>query len=230
MRLARRLSILDLFTIAAVLCLCVAALVLQLQVQAQSSAADWVTHTREVLLRVARTRLAITEAEAGERGFLLAGDRAQAQRFEAARQVAATQLRDLAQLTRDNPSQQAVLEHLSSETERRMDALRASMDERIRLAAAPANPLPVEGAASRARLVGYLAQLESEEEELLAQRRASALAARHAVAFTGAGIVALALALVLLLRAAAVRERNGRFGTTGPDGTTRPERLRPSRF
>jgi len=223
----RRLSVLDLFTIAAVLCLCTAAAVLQWQVQAQSSAAEWVTHTREVLLRVARTRLAITEAEASERGFLLSGDRAHLERYEAAREVAARQLQELSTLTQDNASQQAVLAHLSSEADRRMDTLRATIEDRSRLPVAAANPAPGEGSASRARLAGYLVQLEAEEERLLLERRATALAARHGVAITGAGIVGLALVLVLLLRAAAARERSGRFAPSGPVGAAG---LQPSRF
>jgi CHASE3 domain sensor protein len=227
MSLHRRLSVLDLFTIAAVLCLGLAAAVLQWQVQAQASAADRVTHTREVLLRVGRTRLAITEAEASERSFLLSGDHAHLERFEAAREVAARQLQDLATLTQDNAGQQAVLAHLSSENDRRMDTLRANIEDRSRSPVATANRLPGEGSASRARLGGYLVQLESEEERLLLERRATALAARHGVAITGAGIVALALVLVLLLRAAAARERSGGFASGGAAGA---EALQPSRF
>jgi CHASE3 domain sensor protein len=224
----RRLSVLQLFTVVAVLCLCMAGAVLLLQVQAQASAADWVTHTREVLQHVARAQIALGEAEASERGFLLSGDPSHAQRYEEARRVAGRQLRDLSALTQDNAKQQAVLAHLSSETERRMDMLRAHIEDRRRNPAAAASGHAPERTGLRTRLGGYLAQLEAEEERLLAERRAAALAARHGVAATAAGIVGLALALVLLLPAAAARQWYGR-ATDGPAGAAGPrDSLQPT--
>jgi len=177
--------------------LCIAAAVLLLQVRAQADAAERVTHTREVLQRVARANLSITQAEGSERGFLLTGDLLHARRYEAARQVNSEQLHELAVLTRDNPQQQAVLAHLISETERRLANI-----ERRRGGTLDDPALLRDGAASMARLAGYSAQLQAEEERLLVERRASVLASRHGIVVSAALIVSLALALavVLLLR------------------------------
>lgn len=208
-RIHPRLSLLDLFTVAAVLCLCAAAAILLLQVQAQVNAANWVTHTREVLQRVASVRLALVEAESSERGFLLGGQPRHAQRYEAARAKAQRQLQELGELTRDNPKQQAVFAHLASETERHLDMLRASIERRR--ASGPLEAARVaEADPEMSRLDGYAVQLQDEEERLLAERRATALSARNGVAISAIGIVGLAVALVLLLRTAALRERRRR--------------------
>lgn len=203
----RRLSLVDLFTVAALLCLCVAAAVLLLQVQAQANAASWVTHTRDVLQRVAGARLAIVEAESSERGFLLSGDPRHVQRYEAARAQSHLQMQELAALTGDNAKQAAVLAHLASETERHLDLLRANMHRRR--GAGPVDPASFADAEPEmSRLDGYATQLQDEEERLLAERRGTALAARRGVAISAIGVVVLAMALVLLLRSAARRERS----------------------
>lgn len=203
----RRLSLLDLFTVAALLCLCVAAAVLLLQVQAQANATASVTHTREVLERVASARLAIVEAESSERGFLLSGDPRHVQRYEASRAQSQQQLQQLAALTRENPRQQAVLAHLASETERHLDVLRANIDHRR--TAGPVDPAAFADAEPEmARVDGYAVQLQQQAGQLLEERRATAMAARRGVAVSAAGIVLLAMVLVLLLRSAARRERD----------------------
>lgn len=202
----RRLTLLDLFTAMAVLCLCAAASVLLLQVQAQANATGAVTHTREVLQRVASARLATVEAESSERGYLLSGDTRHAQRFEVARARSQRQLQELDELTRDNPKQQAVLAHLASETERHLGLLRANIERRRTSGPIDAARF-VEAEPELSRLDGYAVQLQDEEERLLAERRATALSARHGVTISAIGIVALALVLVLMLRAAALRGR-----------------------
>ena len=205
----RRLPLVDLFTVAALLCLCVAAAVLLLQAQAQANAASSVTHTRDVLQRVAGARFAIVEAESSERGFLLSGEARHVQRYEAARAQSHLQLEELATLTGDNAKQAAVLAHLASETERHLDLLRANMNRRR--AAGPVDPASFADAEPEmSRLDGYATQLQDEEERLLAERRGSALAARRGVTISAIGVVALAMALVLLLRSAARRERSAR--------------------
>lgn len=202
----------------AVLCLGVAAAVLQVQVVAQASAADSVTHTREVLQRVALADLSITQAEASGRGFLLTGDLRQAQRYDEASQVNGEQLRELADLTRDNAKQQAVLAHLTSESERRLEILRANV-ERRRGGGRHDVELLHDGSASMARLVGYSAQLKAEEEGLLAERRATALAARHGIAFSAALIIGLActLALLVVLRSGILGPRAAPAGRAAGD-------------
>lgn len=203
----RRLTLLDVFTVAALLCLCVAAAVLLLQVQAQANATASVVHTREVLQRVASARLAVTAAESGERGFLLSADPRHALRYEAARAQSRLQMQELAALTADNAKQQAVLAHLASETERHLDRLRANIDRRR--TSGPIDPSRFADAEPEmSRLDGYATQLQDEEERLLAERRATAQAARRGVVVSAFGVVVLAMALVLMLRSAARRERS----------------------
>ena len=223
----RRVLILDLLTVLVMLGLCIAGGVLLLQVRAQASAADSVTDTREVLRRVASANLSITQAEASERGLLLTGDPLHARRYEAARDLNREQLRELQLLTQDSPKQQAVLAHLVSESERRLDILGANIERRQAGKLNDAGLLP-DGAASMARLAGYSAQLQAEAERLLAERRASALAVRHGIAVSAAVIVALslALALVLLLRATTGHARDA---ASDWSASTRPSLLEPSR-
>jgi CHASE3 domain sensor protein len=227
-RRIHRIPTLDVLIVLVMLGLCIAAGVLLLQVRVQASTAESVTHTREVLQRVGRANLSIAQAEGSGRGFLLTGDPLLAQRYEAARQMNQQQLKELVLLTRDNPTQQAVLAHLASETDRRLEILHASI-ERRRGGMLNDPEMLRDGVASMARLAGYAAQLEAEEERLLAERRASALAARHGVAVSAGTIVALCLtlALVLLLRAAVGRSRDAVIGWSN---SGQPSSLEPSRL
>jgi hypothetical protein len=64
---------------------------------------DWVAHTHEVLTELESTRAALTEEEAGVRGYLLAGSPDFLDDRQAAAQRLLTDLARLRNLTRDNP-------------------------------------------------------------------------------------------------------------------------------
>ena len=77
----------------------------QLGVQVESQA--WVIHTRQVLLALAQTESLLKDAETGQRGFLFTGDEKYLEPYNLAIGQVEPNIDKLAQLTVDNPRQQA---------------------------------------------------------------------------------------------------------------------------
>jgi signal transduction histidine kinase len=79
-----------------------------------SNAADrrWVTHTHQVLEKLSDVRTNITDAETGERGYILTGDALFLHPYEKGINEVHPNLNALRVLTADNPSQQHALDRL----------------------------------------------------------------------------------------------------------------------
>src|ERR1700734_1736744 len=67
--------------------------------------ADWVNHTYQVKAGLAQLLSAMTDAETGQRGFILTGREEYLQPYDAATRVATEYVQNLRQLTSDNPNQ-----------------------------------------------------------------------------------------------------------------------------
>jgi len=76
-------------------------------------ASDWVRHTVQVLRQISVVQQLVTEAETGQRGFVLTGDRSYLEPYERASAKLPHALERLQRLTADNPSQQRRLEALA---------------------------------------------------------------------------------------------------------------------
>jgi PAS domain S-box-containing protein len=77
----------------------------QLAIQLDSQA--WVAHSRMVLLELAKTESLLKDAETGQRGFLYTGDPKYLAPYQSAIHEINSHIDRLAQLTADNPQQQA---------------------------------------------------------------------------------------------------------------------------
>ena len=176
------------------------------QVRSVLRAEQRVAHTREVEGSLHALLSNLQEAETGQRGYLLTGDRAFLAPYE--RAVGAHDARVLrpAVLTRDNPEQQrrlaALVPIVEAEFEalRRGVALRASPD----FDASRALPSLVEGKRSMDEIRARVDELVATERSLAEERgRASARALKTAQVAGATGLfasVALVAAVMVLLR------------------------------
>jgi CHASE3 domain sensor protein len=171
----------------------------------------WVAHTEAVLIACDSTLADIHDAEAGQRGYLLTGDRDDLAPYDAGRRGLASDTARLRVLTQDNPTQQRRLDTL----ERLLSDRVALMDSTIRLRAAEPQAAAVaivrsgRGRALMDSARTRLAEMVSDERHLLADREARVERVRSvliAIVSVG-GVLAIAIALLtsFLLRAGAVR-------------------------
>ena len=90
------------------------------QLAIQIGAQDWVSHTRQVLLELSETESLLRGAQAGQRGYLYTGNPKYLVPFNLAVAQAGARIDSLAQLTTDNPRQQACIPVLRSLTQSKL--------------------------------------------------------------------------------------------------------------
>lgn len=88
----------------------------------------WVDHTMAVLQAADTLRIAVTDAESGQRGFLLTQDAAYLEPYNSARQNITHQLDLLISLAADNPAQLQKLEKIKTLIELKFNELQATVD------------------------------------------------------------------------------------------------------
>lgn len=88
----------------------------------------WVDHTMAVLQSADALRIAVTDAESGQRGFLLTQDVAYLEPYNSARQNITHQLDLLISLAADNPAQLQKLEKIKTLIELKFNELQATVD------------------------------------------------------------------------------------------------------
>src|SRR4051812_48353262 len=132
----------------------------------------WVTHTYQVLEKLGDVRTNMTDAETGERGYILTGDDAYLAPYEGGRSHVRENLKDLRQLTADNAKQQQALDRLEPIVIARLGELRERIEVRRRQGLIPATAAVREGAGKEFmdQIRSLVAGMKEEEERLLAQR------------------------------------------------------------
>ena len=184
-----------------------------------ATSVQWVSHTHEVLGQLEQVISTLKDAETGQRGYLLTGERPYLEPYEQAVPRLRGQLDQLGQLTLDNAPQTAHVLKLEQLTTERLAVLRQGID---RFQAEPDK--------SRALMLSrqYLLQGEGKrlmdlirdeiygmqqlERALLARRDAASRAnARTALTSTmvglGLGLVLVAMVITLVARNLAARQR-----------------------
>jgi PAS domain S-box-containing protein len=142
----------------------------QLAFQAESQ--SLVTHTRQVLFELQRTESILKDAETGQRGFLYTGDPKYLEPYNLAVVQVTPGIDAIAQLTGDNPHQQARISALRSLTEAKL----AELAQTISLSRAgrqlEAKALVTSGAGKAAMdsIRDLIALMEKEETSLEASR------------------------------------------------------------
>src|ERR1700733_13872868 len=105
----------------------------------------WVAHTQEVIATLESGLAMLTDAETKQRGYLLTGDEEFLKDSQAAQAQVGGWLKDVRQLTADNPQEQQRLDNLESLISRRL----AVLNDRIKIRQEQGIQAAVDAVASR---------------------------------------------------------------------------------
>jgi PAS domain S-box-containing protein len=191
------------------------AFVLRRQLGVQMERQTWVMHTRQVLFELQTIESLLKDAETGQRGFLYTGDPKYLAPFEAAISEVEPHIDRLAQLTADNPREQARIPALRSLS-------REKLAELAQTVSLYRSGKPDEARAIVLSDVGLLymndirqivAQMNQEEDSLETLRRTSydqSAGRTIASIYLASGIAALGLILLgwYILREMDLREKH----------------------
>ena len=90
--------------------------------------AEWVTHTHLVLERLSGLIQCLTDAETGQRGFVITGDEIYLEPYRSGIAVIDQYMREIRNLTVDNPHQQQRMDILDPLVAQRMNSLKEGVD------------------------------------------------------------------------------------------------------
>jgi signal transduction histidine kinase/DNA-binding response OmpR family regulator/CHASE3 domain sensor protein len=173
-----------------------------------------ITHSHQVIITLDELLSTVKDAETGQRGFLLTGNERYLAPYEAALLAVTPQLVELAQLTSDNPRQQARIPQLKLHIEAKLAELKQTIDLRRTQSfeAALAVVDTDHGKADMDAIRSLIAVMNQEEADLRERRLAEmANAYRTALASGilsgGLGIVLTLVVAALIRRATATRQR-----------------------
>ena len=184
-----------------------------------ATSVQWVSHTHQVLGQLEEVVSALKDAETGQRGYLLTGERIYLEPYEQALPRIPGQLARLRALTMDNPPQTAhvlKLEQLAAERlavlRQGIDRFQAESDKNRALALSRQYLLQGEGKRVMDLVRDEIYGMQQLERALLASREAaSRTSARTALASTlvglALGLVLIAMVITLVARNQAARQR-----------------------
>src|SRR5712692_7720882 len=137
-----------------------------------AEAAQWREHTYEVLNSLDNAVGRLSDAETGQRGYLLTGEEAYLEPYRAAIKNIDQTIGDLKNLTSDNPNQQKHIQILEPLVEKKMAELQRTLDLRKNEGLAAANRVVLEGSGKRAmdQIRAIIAEMANEEKDLLTIR------------------------------------------------------------
>ncbi|HEY7038806.1 MAG TPA: CHASE3 domain-containing protein [Methylomirabilota bacterium] len=164
-----------------------------------ANSVQWVSHTQEVLAKLEEVLSTLKDAETGQRGYLLTGDRSYLEPHEQAVARVPGQLTQLRQLIADNPGQTVRLLRLEQLVTERLNALQRGIgmyqSDPDKSRVARQGVLTGDGKRIMDAVRAQIGEMQASERALLARRdAASRTSARTALATT-----AIALSLGLLL-------------------------------
>ena len=170
--------------------------------------AERVIHTYQVLGDLDGIIQAMTDAETGQRGYIVAGEDAYLEPYTTGSAKVGTLLHDLRQLTSDNPNQQKRLDSLEPLVTARLNSLKAGIDTRRErgFKAAQDQVRTGQGKKTMDDIRQVVAEMRDEENRLLKERDATAKA--------GAGltvsviVIGIPLAFILMAVVAIAVIRN----------------------
>ena len=138
----------------------------------QSVATRWVQHTHEVLLELETILSNITNAETGQRGYLLTGDERYLEPYHSAMTQIDTRLQRLRTLIADNSSQQSRRELLERQIDARLGLIEQTIELRRKKGFQPAVQVIFSGWGKQQMdaIRASISEMEQEENELLEHR------------------------------------------------------------
>jgi methyl-accepting chemotaxis protein len=131
-----------------------------------------VTHTHTVIEHVGRVLSLLKDAETGQRGYVITGDEAFLEPYHASADEVGKVVKDLRELTLDNPNQQKRLDDAEPLVAAKLGELRRSIDVRKTAGFEGAEKIVAGGEGKRIMddIRRILAEMEREERDLLKQR------------------------------------------------------------
>jgi methyl-accepting chemotaxis protein len=144
-----------------------------------TATSEWVTHTHDVLEHIAGVLSLLRDAETGQRGYVITGDEAYLEPYHTGSAGVLNVIKDLRQLTADNPNQQKRIDAAEplinaklTELKQTIDLRRAgNVDETVKIIRSG------EGKRFMDDLRRILDEMENEERTLLKQRAEEGAAA-----------------------------------------------------
>jgi methyl-accepting chemotaxis protein len=160
-----------------------------------------VTHTHAVLESVARVLSSMKDAETGQRGFVITGIDSFLDPYQTALSAIPQEIKNLRQLTADNPNQQKRLDQIEPLVAEKLAELKQTIDLRHKEGFAPSAKVVAAGEGKKIMdsMRQLLAQMEQEERELLKQRAEDA----EATASGSKSTIVFGTLVCLLISAAA---------------------------
>ncbi|MBN3962386.1 response regulator [Nostoc sp. NMS8] len=159
------------------------------------------SHTYQVLSQLEDLNLQVTNAETGQRGYVLTGEQRYLEPYNAAIQVLAQKVKELQNLTADNPKQQKQLDILQPLITQKLDELKETIDLRQNqgFEASQKVVLTDRGKQLMSEIRKVIQTMEHEENTLLKQRSEKAqAAARQTIASIVYSIPLFSLLLALI--------------------------------
>jgi PAS domain S-box-containing protein len=179
-----------------------------------AEAAQWREHTYEVLNSLDNAVGRLSDAETGQRGYLLTGGEAYLEPYRAAIKNIDQKIGDLKSLTSDNPNQQKRIQILEPLVEKKLAELQRTIDLRKSEGFAAANRAVLEGSGKQwmDQIRAIIAEMANEEKDLLRIRtqeanESVAKSVRTILAGTLVSISLLVLCFGLLNRELSERKR-----------------------
>jgi methyl-accepting chemotaxis protein len=174
-----------------------------------------VTHTHAVIEHVEHVISLLKDTETGQRGFVITGDEAFLEPYVASASDIPKVVKDLRELTRDNPNQQKRLDDLEPLITQKLAELKRTIDLRRSAGFEPTQKIVASGEGKRTmdqiRLV--LGQMDREERDLLRQRADEVEAVASGVRVTILLGTGLCLLLTLAVGFILVRTLSGQIGS-----------------
>ena len=177
----------------------------------------WVDHTHQAISSLRKVQALVGDAETGQRGYLITGDKLFLRPYTEARDGLDGELATLRTLIADNPEQQENRRELEASTRKRMEQLRQVMvlRESKGLTAAGQEILTLEGMRTDGAIRQIERLMEDREGRLLVEREQAALRSSQGarrVILLGSVLAFLLVGVALFLIArdfAGSREANG---------------------
>ena len=179
-----------------------------------AEAAQWREHTYEVLNALDNTVGQFSDAETGQRGYLLSGEDAYLEPYRAAIKNIHQTVGELKSLTSDNPHQQKRIQMLEPLVEKKLGELQRTIDLRKNDGSAAANKVVLEGSGKQSmdQIRAIIDEMANEEKDLLRIRtqeanESSARSLRAILTGTLLSISLLVFCFVLLQRELSERKK-----------------------
>ena len=162
---------------------------------------QWVSHTHEVLAELEATLSAAAGAQTAERGYIITGQEAFLEPYQAAVPAVRANLDRLKSLTSDNPSQQRRLRILENAVAEKFDSLEQVIDLRRQKGFAAAQQRVATGIGIKQmnQVRTIISEMKQEEEDLLKRRARDVRASTRKTSLTFSCMILLEFLLLGLV-------------------------------